>query len=88
MWRSPTISTSGRSGLSFFLSFGVATARCYCENNGYSARARSRLPAAIPMDNPYRSCKPTESRLTAAIPMDNPCCSCELTRHHDGRKFD
>ena len=45
--------------------------------------------AAVPMENPYRSCKRTrrstrsnESWLTAAVPMENPYCSCNLTRVH------
>ena len=39
---------------------------------------RPRRTAAIPVDNPYCSCKLT--RPTAALPVDNPCCSCKPTR--------
>ena len=42
----------------------------------HQAEVSRRPTAAIPMENPYCSCKLT---LTAAIHMENPYCSCKLT---------
>ena len=55
------------------------------EPGGHPEPPGPRPAAAIPIENPYCSCKPVRgSWLTAATHMDNPYCSYKLTRGPQG----
>ena len=52
--------------------FGARVLSCFCA-------PLLHLGSAIPMENPYCSCKRT--RFSLPIPVESPYCSCRLTRH-------